>query len=314
MINWGILGFGRMGLTFANAIEETTNSKLVCLASKSGKKFKEFKNFSYEDLIHNNNVDAIYISTLNNTHIDLIKNISKTGKKILCEKPVSLSLESLIEVERLIVEKKIQFYEAIAYYSHPQTLEVLNLIKENEIGEIINIECNFGFKARFKPDSRLFNESLGGGSIYDLGCYPISFFLLFAKDYNKISIASKSLNYAESGVDDEANLILNYDNKFEGRLNISLKSQLNNNCIINCTNGYIKINEPWFPAKKTNIETSINGHYFIKTINSNLSVYANQIQNVSESFKNNNKNNNLFDINKSISNMKLIENWLKKEN
>ncbi len=314
MINWGILGFGRMGLTFANAIEETTNSKLVCVASKSGKKFKEFKNFSYEDLIHNNNVDAIYISTLNNTHIDLIKNISKTGKKILCEKPVSLSLESLIEVERLIVEKKIQFYEAIAYYSHPQTLEVLNLIKENEIGEIINIECNFGFKARFKPDSRLFNESLGGGSIYDLGCYPISFFLLFAKDYNKISIASKSLNYAESGVDDEANLILNYDNKFEGRLNISLKSQLNNNCIINCTNGYIKINEPWFPAKKTNIETSINGHYFIKTINSNLSVYANQIQNVSESFKNNNKNNNLFDINKSISNMKLIENWLKKEN
>ena len=314
MINWGILGFGRMGLTFANAIEETTNSKLVCLASKSGKKFKEFKNFSYEDLIHNNNVDAIYISTLNNTHIDLIKNISKTGKKILCEKPVSLSLESLIEVEKLIVEKKIQFYEAIAYYSHPQTLEVLNLIKENEIGEIINIECNFGFKARFKPDSRLFNESLGGGSIYDLGCYPISFFLLFAKDYNKISIASKSLNYAESGVDDEANLILNYDNKFEGRLNISLKSQLNNNCIINCTNGYIKINEPWFPAKKTNIETSINGHYFIKTINSNLSVYANQIQNVSESFKNNNKNNNLFDINKSISNMKLIENWLKKEN
>ena len=314
MINWGILGFGRMGLTFANAIEETTNSKLVCVASKSGKKFKEFKNFSYEDLIHNNNVDAIYISTLNNTHIDLIKNISKTGKKILCEKPVSLSLESLIEVERSIVEKKIQFYEAIAYYSHPQTLEVLNLIKENEIGEIINIECNFGFKARFKPDSRLFNESLGGGSIYDLGCYPISFFLLFAKDYNKISIASKSLNYAESGVDDEANLILNYDNKFEGRLNISLKSQLNNNCIINCTNGYIKINEPWFPAKKTNIETSINGHYFIKTINSNLSVYANQIQNVSESFKNNNKNNNLFDINKSISNMKLIENWLKKEN
>ena len=126
MINWGIIGFGRMGLAFANAIEETTNSKLVCIASKSGKKFKEFENFSYEDLIHNNKVDAIYISTLNNSHIDLIKSISKTGKKILCEKPVSLSLESLIEVEKLIVENKIQFYEAIAYYSHPQTLEVLN--------------------------------------------------------------------------------------------------------------------------------------------------------------------------------------------
>jgi predicted dehydrogenase len=53
MINWGILGLGRMGVTFANAIGETTNSKLICVASNSGKKFKEFKNFSYDDLINN---------------------------------------------------------------------------------------------------------------------------------------------------------------------------------------------------------------------------------------------------------------------
>ena len=313
MINWGILGFGRMGLAFANAIEETTNSKLVCIASKSGKKFKEFENFSYEDLINNNKVDAIYISTLNNTHIDLIKNISKTGKKILCEKPVSLSLEALKEVEKLIVEKKIQFYEAIAYYSHPQTIEILNLLKENEIGEIIGIESNFGFKTKFKPETRLFNKSLGGGSIYDLGCYPLSFFMLLAKDLKKISIKSKFLNYTNNGVDDEASIILDYDNKFQAKLHVSLKSHLNNICIINGTRGYIKINEPWLPGKKTYIEVSVNNHYFLKTINSNLSVYANQIQNVSESFMNNNNNKNLFDINKSISNMKLIENWLKKE-
>ena len=96
MINWGILGLGRMGLTFANAIEETNNSKLVSIASKSGKKFKNFKNQSYEKLIQDKNIDAIYISTLNNTHVDLIKEIIKEKKKILCEKPVSLSLENLI--------------------------------------------------------------------------------------------------------------------------------------------------------------------------------------------------------------------------
>ena len=298
MINWGILGLGRMGLTFANAIKETSNSKLVCIASKSGKKFKDFENFSYEDLIHNNKVDAIYISTLNNTHIDLIKKITETGKKILCEKPVSTSLESLIDVEKLIIKKKIHFYEAIAYYSHPQTIEILNLLKKNEIGEIISIESNFGFKSKFRPETRLFNKSFGGGSIYDLGCYPLSFFMLLAKD----------------GVDDEASIILDYDNKFQGKLHVSLRSHLNNICIINGTKGYIKIKEPWLPGKKTNIEVSADNHYFLKTINSNLSVYANQIQNVSESFINNNENKNLFDINKSIFNMKLIQNWLKKEN
>ena len=313
MINWGILGLGRMGMAFANAIEETDNSKLIAIASKSGKKFKNFENLSYEDLIKKNDIDAIYIASLNNTHTELIKQISKEGKKILCEKPVSLSLGDLIEIEQLLNKENIKFYEAIAYYSHPQTVEIINILKKNNMGEIKRIESNFGFKAKFKLDSRLFNKSLGGGSIYDLGCYPISFFMLFAQNYKKISIKSKSLNYAESGVDDEANLILNYDNKFEGVLNVSLKANLNNICKIYCENGYIKINEPWLPGQNTNIEVSVNDHFFIRTVNSNLSIYANQIQNVSESFINNNNKKNLFDINKSISNMKLIENWLKKE-
>ena len=81
MINWGILGFGRMGSAFANAVEETSNSKLISIASKSGKTFKNFKNETYENLIQNKNIDAIYISTLNNSHIELIQKILKEEKK-----------------------------------------------------------------------------------------------------------------------------------------------------------------------------------------------------------------------------------------
>ena len=81
MINWGILGFGRMGTTFANAIQETSNSKLINIASKTGKTLSNFKNKSYEDLINSKDIDAIYISSLNNTHINLIKEISNTKKK-----------------------------------------------------------------------------------------------------------------------------------------------------------------------------------------------------------------------------------------
>ena len=149
MINWGILGLGRMGSTFANAINETSNSKLIDIASKSGKTFNDFENKTYEDLINNKNIDAVYISTLNNTHKDLIKLLSDKNKKILCEKPVSMNLKDMFEVEKIISEKKIQFYEAIAYYSHPQTIELLNLIENDEIGEIKTIESSFGFKAKF---------------------------------------------------------------------------------------------------------------------------------------------------------------------
>ncbi len=81
MINWGILGLGRMGLTFANAVEETSNAKLTGIASASGKTFKNFKNETYDSLMQNENIDAIYISTLNNTHINFIEKILKQKKK-----------------------------------------------------------------------------------------------------------------------------------------------------------------------------------------------------------------------------------------
>ena len=107
MINWGILGFGNMGSTFAKAIDETNNSNLIGIASKTGKKFQDFKNVSYDDLINDNKVDAIYISTLNNTHADLIKKISKVGKKILCEKPVTTSLKDFLDINELLIRKDI---------------------------------------------------------------------------------------------------------------------------------------------------------------------------------------------------------------
>ncbi|MDA9629591.1 Gfo/Idh/MocA family oxidoreductase [Candidatus Pelagibacter sp.] len=311
MINWGILGLGRMGMTFANAIQETSNSNLTRIASKSGKTFQKFENSTYENLIKDKNIDAIYISTLNNTHIDLINEISKEGKKILCEKPISLSLEKLIEIKDLMFKKNIRLYEAIAYYSHPQTLELLKLIDNDEIGEIKKVESNFGFKTKFKPSSRLFDKSLGGGSIFDLGCYPISFLMLLSKDASRISIESKTLNYATNGVDDDATAILNCNNKFRGNIHVSLKSHLDNTCTIYGTKGHIKLKDPWLPNLKSEIEVlSNNNHFYLKTINSKLSIYANQIQNISESFANPNKKFDFFDIEKSLINMKLINKWL----
>lgn len=312
MINWGILGMGRMGMSFANAIKETSNSKLIATASNSGKVFGDFENRSYESLINDKNIDAIYIATLHNSHVDLIKKIIETQKKILCEKPIATSLQSFLEVEKLMLDKKIKFYEGIAYYSHPQTIEVLNLIDNDEIGNIEKIESTFGFKARYRPSSRLYNKELGGGSILDLGCYPISFFMLFAKLQEKIFISNKKLNYAKSGVDDEATATLNYDNKFEGKIHVSIKSNLENSCTIYGSKGFIKVKEPWSPSNNDVIEISSKKHFYIKQIKSNLSVYANQIEKVSESFLNDNVKNNLFDIQKSSINMKLIDNWLSK--
>ena len=313
MINWGIIGMGRMGLAFANAIEETSNSKLVSVASKTKNTFKDLKNETYEDIILNKNIDAIYVSTLNNTHVELIEKISNQGKKILCEKPVSTSLNDFTKIKKLILKKNIQFYEAIAYYPHPQTIYLLNLIANDEIGEIQSVESSFGFKAKFNASSRLFDKSLGGGVVFDLGCYPLSFFMLLTENPEKIIIKSKTLEYAKSNVDDDATAILNYDNKFEGKIHVSFKTNLNNVSIIRGSKGFIKINEPWLPSKNSSIEVSSNNHFYIKSINSKMSIYANQIEKVSQSFNDKKNEFNLFNIEKSFTNMKLINNWLNNE-
>ena len=83
MTNWGILGLGRMGLSFIDAINDLPNNRLISLDSKSGKKYENFKTCTYEDVIFNEKIDSIYISTLNNTHIDLINQCLNAKKNIL---------------------------------------------------------------------------------------------------------------------------------------------------------------------------------------------------------------------------------------
>ncbi len=312
MANWGILGFGRMGLNFAEAISEVSDSKLISIASRSGKKYKNFENKSYDEIINNKNIDSVYISTLNNTHVELINKLSNSKKNILCEKPVSMFLNELIDVKKKIFEKNVKFYEAIAYYSHPQTVEILNLIKNDEIGQIRKIESNFGFEAKFNPESRLFNKKLGGGAIFDLGCYPISFAMLFSKNPKDIKIQNKELEFSSSEVDNDAKAKLICDESYECEIHVSIKNNLNNICKIHGSKGYINVLNPWLPNKNSQIEVSSNKHFYVKSIKSNLSIYANQIKNVSEAFleKSNNKFN-LFDINKSLINMNLMEIWLK---
>ena len=96
MISWGIIGYGKMGSIFKEAVKETNSAKLLMIGSKT----KQGNGvYNYESILDNDQIDAIYISTLNNTHNELIKQILKRGKKILCEKPLTTSLNKLDQIK-----------------------------------------------------------------------------------------------------------------------------------------------------------------------------------------------------------------------
>ena len=323
MIKWGIIGTGHMANIFAQSISETDNAKLVAVSSRTqksltsfGDKFRINENLRFlsnEEICKSEDLDAIYISTLNNTHFDLIKLCAINKKNILCEKPFCLNLNEATELQKIILTNKVMFFEAIAYLTHPQTTNIFNLINNNEIGEITSIESSFGFRVRkINPESRLFNKKLGGGAILDVGCYPISFISLFLKNDNKIVFNDVAGEICHTDVDIAASANLTINEKIQCKIKISFKEYFKNNSIIKGTKGSIVIGFPWAPEKKVYLEIYNKNRYYKSFIHSDLSVYANQIKNVSNEFlKNNNVNKTrLFDVSKSLENMTYLDHWM----
>ena len=326
MIRWGVIGAGNMGRIFAQSIPEVNNAKLIAVSSLNYIKLESFANDfnivkkfrfkNYEMLCKSSDVDAIYISTLNNTHFDLIKLCAINKKNILCEKPFCLNLKQAQELKKIIEENKVKFFEAIAYLSHAQTSKIFELINNDEIGEIKSIESSFGFRVKkIDPNSRLFSKSLGGGAILDIGCYPMSFISLFVQEGKKIEFKNIKGEICKTNVDITASADLLLNDKINCKINVSLKKNFKNNAIINGTKGSIIVNHPWLPNKKTFLEVVNENRYYKTFITSSMSVYANQIKNVSNEFlKKKNIQVNLYNISKDFKNMRYLDYWIKNIN
>ena len=233
-MKWGIIGLGHMAKNFANSINELEESQLIGVSTRSlfklikfGYRFKIKPNNlykNYKKLLASEDIQNVYIGTLNHSHFEIIKEAINAGKNILCEKPVTINLEQVLEVREKLINSKVFFMEGIAYRSHPQINYIVNLIKQNVIGKIVKIKSCFGFNAG-KPNKkgRLYNKDLGGGSILDLGCYPVSISNLIANLNNEKEnlplIDKVKGEFYETGVDTDLYAELKYPNGVMSEIN-----------------------------------------------------------------------------------------------
>ena len=312
MISWGIIGFGRMGRQYVDCFKTKSDLfKLSGISSKTSSNIKEFNFYnSYEDLIKVKEIDAIYISTLNNTHRDLVILANNYNKKILCEKPLGMNFSEVQELHYLLKKKEEIFLEAIAYRAHPIIPTIFEILNDKEIGQIKKIESNFGFKVRkIKKESRLFNKKVGGGAILDLGCYPLSFFNLFDKKKD-IKVIKSNFKLCETDVDIDGEIFLKIDSKIDAIGKVSLRENLDNKCRIYCENAIITIPSPWLPTNKTFIEIETKSRYFKKLISSDKNVYQHLLEASSIFFsKKNEKSKFLVGIDESLKISKIIDLW-----
>jgi predicted dehydrogenase len=187
LLRWGILGTGAIAHTFARALRQSRLGKLEAVASRSQEAVTAFTaefpargHDSYEKLLAEPDVDAVYITTPHPFHADWCERAARAGKHILCEKPLTMNHAEAQRVARAARENRVFLMEAFMYRCHPQTAKLLELVREGAIGELRMIQVAFSFYREFDPHARLFNPGLGGGAILDVGCYTASIARLLA--------------------------------------------------------------------------------------------------------------------------------------
>jgi D-xylose 1-dehydrogenase (NADP+, D-xylono-1,5-lactone-forming) len=183
VVNWGILSTANIGKkAIIPALKNVKNANVAAIASRTDTgariaKELEIPRFysSYEELLDDPTIHAVYIPLPNTLHKEWVIKAAEKGKHVLCEKPAALNSEDVKEMIKVCQNNNVLFMEAFMYQFQPQHERVKELIHEGEIGDIRHIRSTFTFKLNYETskDNIRLNSSLGGGCIWDVGCYCI---------------------------------------------------------------------------------------------------------------------------------------------
>lgn len=245
-IRWGILGCGKIAHKFASDLLLSETAELFACASRNIENSKVFaekykaKMFfdNYEDLAKCGEIDVIYIATPNSFHLEHSLLCLNNQKAVLCEKPLCIDSVQVVELINVAKVNNVFLMEAMWTSCLPNILSVQNTIQSGAIGEIIHLTADFGFKTDYNPKSRLFDEALGGGSLLDIGIYPLYVSLLFLGKPSKIQ---SSIRYSTSGVDASCSVLLTYNEGKTATLFSSFETTMDIKCEIYGTKGKIII-------------------------------------------------------------------------
>ena len=201
---------------------------------------KVFEN--YEDLVKDKNIDLVYISTTINMHYDNVKLCLKHNKNVIVEKSFTTSIKEAKLLVNLARKKNLYLQEAIWTRYMPSRNIINKFIQSNIIGEIYLIEANLGYDISYKE--RIMNPMLGGGSLLDVGVYPINFIDMFARVIdNKNEIESFNVNakMTSTGVDETICGNIVYKNGIIGNFFSTINNLTTRDGYIYGKDGFIKV-------------------------------------------------------------------------
>lgn len=250
-VRWGILGTGKIAHQFAAALGRLPGAELIAVGSRFAEsavrfadEFEVARSFkSYAELVGDPEVEVIYVATPHSCHADNTQLALKAGKAVLCEKPFTINATEAREVIGLARDRKLFLMEAMWTRCFPLMAKLRELLASDAVGERRQLTADFGFRAEYQDEPRLFGPQFGGGALLDVGVYPVSLAsLLFGPPKRIVSTA----NLGPTGVDEEAAVILTHGRGEMAILHTAIRLETAQEAIITGTQGRIRIHSPWW--------------------------------------------------------------------
>jgi predicted dehydrogenase len=285
IINWGIIGLGKIAHKFAQDLIKIKNVKLYAVASRDQNKADNFATKyvvkkaygDYESLAKDPDIDAVYIATPHTYHKVHTMVCLNYKKAVLCEKPFAMNGDEVEEMIALSKKNNVLLMEALWTYFLPHYQFALKHIANETFGQIIKLEADFGFKPKKDMSSRLFKKSLGGGSLLDIGIYPV--FVALSTLGEPIQIEATA-EFFENGVDASCQMLFNYNNGIIAELKSTLIKNTPTEAIFYCENGIIRINSRF--NEPSNVTFITNGKTSTFDFSCNTYGYDYEIRHFSE--------------------------------
>lgn len=262
-IRWGILGTGKIARQFAAGLKVLPGAKLMAVGSRTAESAQVFGaqfevsrcHASYVALANDPEVDVIYVATPHACHKENTLLALAAGKAVLCEKPFTINAREAAEVIVFARSRKLFLMEAMWTRCFPLMEKFRALHAAQAIGEVRMLTADFGFRAEYHEEPRLFNLAIGGGALLDVGVYPVSLSSMLFRSPTQIAAHA---HLGPTGVDEEAAMILSHAKGQLAVLSTAVRVETAQEAVLSGTQGRIRIHRPWW--RPTVMTLSREGH------------------------------------------------------
>lgn len=258
IIRWGILGTGKIARAMALGLRDTPGAELVAVASRTEAGAERFgaefgvarRHGDYQALADDPDVDVVYIATPHPMHYENALMCLDGGKALLVEKAFTVNRRQAEHLAAVAREKKLFVMEAMWSRFLPAIMEARRLVDSGVIGVPGSVSSEFGFAAAVGPEHRLFNPDLGGGSLLDLGIYPLSLAAYFLGPVASVQAVGE---LAGTGVDLQASFVLRHESGAVSSCMSSLRAHTPNEFTISGSKGYLRLNTRFYCTESLTI-------------------------------------------------------------